>query len=392
MSVSDQPQGILCVANWKSDVGYAWWLMESYWAKICEHFSPRYRVHLAYPEINTVPQVIEASAITCHLHAFAGNSWADIKRNIVFIKQHNIKVLYLSDYGVSSMAFAMYRLAGVRYIISHDHTPGLRTVASGAKKWLKTIKANFPLMSVDAGFGATEFVARRLHETSCLKQSKCFAIKNGIKVADSAETAEKKAKESAHTAVANPVIGQFSGRRVIVTAARANRYKGIDFALKVIAELVVNRGYTDIVYLLCGDGPDLQEFQQQSISLGIEANCIFAGRVEGVTQVFKHCYLGFQPSQGEVGYSLSILEYMYEYLPVIVPGNRSVCEATEQGVTGAIYTDREVDSAADAIALYLDDPALQQQHGMQAHKKVVSEYTLAATHQSLIKAMEKVIK
>ncbi|MBD3586629.1 glycosyltransferase family 4 protein [Salinimonas sp. HHU 13199] len=381
MSKQQQP-GILCVANWKSDVGYAWWLMESYWVKISEMFSDSHITFLAYPEINAIPQHIEESEIRYFQHTFRPETFSDIRHNIAIIKKYNIRVLYLSDYGVSSLAYAMYRAAGVDKIIVHDHTPGLRTKASGLKKHLKTVKANFPLLRADAAFGATSFVTRRLTETACFSEKRCFTVQNGILPFDCAPATDGRLNRL------------FSGNtnKIIVTAARANKYKGIDFALEVIAKLVHEHQFSDIGYLLCGDGPDLDSFRQLARELDITQYCYFPGRVDKASEILCHCYLGFQPAKGEVGYSLSILEYMYAGLPVIVPDNPSVCEATDDGKTGAIYSQDNVESAAQAIADYLSKPDRQEQHGKAAREQIQQHYTLAATHDALRKAMEQVVR
>lgn len=380
MSSKKKP-GILCVANWKSDVGYAWWLMESYWVRISEVFKDSHTTFLAYPEINAVPQHIEDSEIRYFQHTFRPERFSDIRRNTALIKKHNIQVLYLSDYGVSSIAYAMYRAAGVKKIIVHDHTPGLRTKATGLKRHLKTIKANFPLARADAAFGATSFVTRRLTETACFSAARCYTIQNGILPFECAPPDDGRLRRL------------FSGSRnkVIVTAARANKYKGIDFALEVIAELVHSHHITDISYLLCGDGPDLENFRQQAKSLDITQYCHFPGRIDKASEIFCHCYLGFQPAKGEVGYSLSILEYMYAGLPVIVPNNPSVCEATDDGENGAVYEENNVKSAAASIANYLNNPSSQALHGAKAKEKVERLYTLESAHRAFEQSIKKVV-
>ena len=378
---NEKSPAILCVANWKSDVGYAWWLMESYWIKLSEIYSLRYRTLLAYPEINSVPAAIENSAIEYFHHTFACADKAGIKANVALIKKENIKVLYLSDYGVTHAAFAAYRAAGVEKIIVHDHTPGLRTRASGIKKWLKTIRANMPGLRADAAFGATEFVTSRLINTSCFSPSRCFTIQNGIVPFDAGLADDKQ----------TPAFFPSADKKVIVTAARANKYKGVEFALHVMAELTVKRGRRDVSYMLFGDGPDLEAFKALAETLNITAYCHFPGRVDNAKLWFSRCYLGFQPSKGEVGYSLSILEYMYARLPVIVPDNPSVCEATTDSKNGAVYKENDVQSAANAIAHYLDNPQIQKEHGEAAHSVVDRQYTLASTHAAFSQAVQQVI-
>ncbi|MCW8091280.1 glycosyltransferase family 4 protein [Alteromonas sp. ASW11-130] len=371
---------ILCVANYPSDVGYAWWLMESYWIKISETFTGRYQTFVAYPQINTLPVNIAESQLTPIEYAFSQNSIKQVLNNMSFIRRHNIKVLYLSDHSSVSLVYAMYRMAGVETIIVHDHTPGLRTEPRGVKKWLKTIWARLPFIHADAAFGATEFVRQRLVNVSCMPKSRCYAIQNGI------EFSEHNEKHN------HPLVEQLpKDKKIIVTASRANKYKGIQFALDVIAYLVHQKGITDLVYLFCGDGPDLEEFKRYATKLKIEPYCYFPGRVDQIQQLFKSCHVAFQPSSGEVGYSLSILEYMVNKLPVIVPDNPSVCGATAHGTNGQVYNDKSIQGAADSIALYLTNEHTRKQHGDEAKQSVLANYTLTSTHQALKNALITVV-
>ena len=163
------------------------------------------------------------------------------------------------------------------------------------------------------------------------------------------------------------------------------------FALEVVACLV-ERGHTSLRYVFCGDGPHLDAFKARAAELNIENHCVFTGRVENVAESFPFCDLGFQPSQGEVGYSLSIIEYMVAKLPVIVPDNPSVCAATCHSKTGRIYVEAMVDDAADQIDWYIQNPRERQLHGEAARQAVFDGYTLDKTHQALLDAFNKTLK
>ncbi len=379
MTRKSKKDGILLVANWPSDVGYAWWLMESYWAAIASSFESTHDSYLVFPELNKLPRVIEQSPITPIEYKFEVSSWSDIKRNCDFIKQHNIRVIYLSDYGVSSFAYLCYRIAGVKYIITHDHTPGLRTEAKGIRKLLKYIRANFPGISVDAAFGATSFVTRRLQKTNCLNANKCFTVQNGIQMHEKPEDWQL------------PDWFPQDGKFTIITAARANKYKGILFALDVVSELIQN-GHQNIRYIFCGDGPHLEEFIARAKELDIDDNCLFPGRVNEVWNLFPYCSIGFQPSQGEVGYSLSVIEYMAAGLPVIVPDNPSVCDATEHSKTGRIYKDLDIQDAVQQISFYIQSNSELASNAESAREVVADKFTLTNSHSSLINGFMKVIK
>ncbi|MEQ8535176.1 MAG: hypothetical protein RIB86_25190, partial [Imperialibacter sp.] len=53
---------ILLVSNYPSDVGYAWWLMEHFWALLASHYERQgSKAFLAYPSIRELPPTIRHS-------------------------------------------------------------------------------------------------------------------------------------------------------------------------------------------------------------------------------------------------------------------------------------------------------------------------------------------
>ena len=368
------------VANWDSDAGYAWWLMESFWSALSHRFQDTYHPMLAYPSISRVPEVIQESPITVVERDFYSFSPAKVMGLMGFLRKHRVRVLYLSDKPMMHWAYLAFRLAGVRRIVVHDHTPGLRTPPTGLKRALKALVARLPWVTPDALIGATEFIRRRFIEIAMVPEAKCFAAPNGIPLT-------LPPADDLHDVLSIP-----RERRVIITAARANHYKGAVFALEAFAELAAHDRSGDWHYVFCGDGPHLEEFREAAASMGLADRTSFPGRVDKVTRLFPSCYAAIHPSRGEVGYSLSILEYMLAGLPVVVPDNPSVDEATTDGETGLVYVEGDVSAAAAALGRLLADAAATRRMGEAAAADVRARYDLAGTHRALISVMEQVLE
>ncbi len=366
---------ILLVANYDSDVGYAWWLMESYWVEIANNTPVGCPVHLAYPKISAIPEPIAQSSIVLHEESF-DNGIGNLYHNLKFLRKHRVANIYFTDRPFFSLRFAIYRLVGVRRIVVHDHTPGVRTPASGLRKLFKTILARMPLFNADAVFATTEYVRKRHIEVSCILPARCHVVTNGIPQRDSAPKADLRT-----------LFGIPEDRVVLVTVGRASRYKGIDFALQCVARLTKLGSAGDIHYLLCGDGPDLNVFQELCVTLGISDRVTFAGRRDDVPALLSAADLAIHPSSGEVGYSLSILEYMQAGLPVVVPDNPSVCGATVHGKDGLIYREGDIDSAALAVERLCSSKELRQQMGAAAKRRVAEHFNLEKTHRELLAAL-----
>lgn len=359
------------VANWDSNVGYAWWLMESYWVVLAEHYPGRMNTVLAYPSISEIPEAIAGAPIQTVQEDFTQRGWA-LLRKLPFLIKHRIHTIYFSDRPSRSWVYLFFRLVGVRRIIVHDHTPGLRTPPKGlkrlAKKWLNRL----PWITADVCIGATDYLKHRFVEIGCMPVSKCHAANNGIPL-------EQPDPESAHQRFGIP-----QERTLIVTAARANRYKGGFQALEALSRLAQKADVPDWHYLYLGDGPDRDAMLDYARELGIEQRVSFPGRVSNVLALLPSAGAALHPSKGEVGYSLSILEYMLCGLPVIVPGNPSVCGATEHEQTGLVYPEGDVQALAEAIERLLIDSDSRRAMGERASRAVRERYSLERTHAELL--------
>lgn len=368
---------LLLVANWESGVGYAWWLIESYWAVLAERFSGQHDVIVSFPRITTLSKQMTAAplrAVTLDMNRSGPRALVE---QCMFLRRAGVRLLYCSDWDTWRLRYVAYRLSGVRTIVVHDHTPGLRTPPTAVKRIVKMLLNRAPWLAADAAFAATEFVRKRLVEVTCFPPERCFTVPNGL---PDLPTNGRGTRQDLKDELAIP-----PGRAVVVMTGRANRYKGVAFAIACIAELVA-KGRSDVQFLFVGDGPDLADFVRLADELGVAAYCTFAGRRDDVARLLFACDLAFHPSSGEVGYSLSILEYMRAGLPVIVPDNPSVSGAIESGITGIVYRDREVTEATAAIESLLDDVARRRTMGDRAQRVVQEEYRLERTHAALLSA------
>lgn len=374
--MTDRRPSLVMVANWDSDAGYAWWLMESYWKCLSLAYSPRSRVFLAYPSISLLPPAIKDSPIECVELDFTKSDHQSLMRQLSFIREHSVKTIYFSDQPFWHHRYLLFRLMGVRCIVVHDHTPGVRPPATGLKRKLKQIIMALPGISVDAVFGATRFVSERAMRVACVPERRCYTVPNGIPLSVSTDVPDLAL-----------MFDIPKCRRIMVCVSRATHYKGISFVLRCLSTLVHEKKCDDLHFLYCGDGPDLADFKRLAAELGVEGHVTFAGRRSDVGSLLPGCHFSIQPSRGEVGYSLSILEYMRAGLPVIVPNNPSVCMATEDGVTGLIYEEDNQESAGAAILRFYRDPALTVELGSNARKSIERTFNLTCAHRALLNSM-----
>jgi len=337
--------------------------------------------YLVYPSISDIPKKIRVSSIKVDAIDFKRGDITSLLKQYRYIADNQVTTIYLSDYPGYYWRYIIYRLAGAKHIIVHNHAPGMRSRPGVVKRLLKKLAYKLPGMSADGIIGATDYVRKRNIEIGCAPEAKCYSAPNGV--AEQMDSQAENIKERYKIPVE---------KKILVTTSRANKYKGIEFALEVLAFLIKDRKVNNLHYLFCGDGPDIDSFRQKAAQLKIEDKVTFAGYVKNVYPLLLSCDMAIHPSNGEVGYSLSILEYMQAGLPVIVPDNPSVCGATLDATDGLIYKEGDVRDAAEKIEQLLDQPELAREMGEQAKKRIADEYMLANTHTKLLEAVASIIK
>ena len=89
---------ILLVANWESNVGYAWWLMENFWQTIAKNFAPKGgQSFLIYPVITPIPASIASTNIKTVELEFSNHSHTNLYTLYKLITENSIHYVYLSD-------------------------------------------------------------------------------------------------------------------------------------------------------------------------------------------------------------------------------------------------------------------------------------------------------
>ena len=373
-------KSLLLVGNHRSDTGYAWWLMESFWAKLAEHWHDSTRVLLAYPEITRLPSVIARAPLQTIQQDFTKVGCYDILKQCLFIKRHKICAIYFSDRATCSWIYFFYKLFGVKLIVVHEHSPGNRIPVIGLKAFVKQVIHRLPWLSVDGAIGATDYVRQRLIEVNQISTQRCYSAPNGLP-----PVRFQLKPVDLHKCYDIPV-----DRKIMIMTGRAHRYKGVQFVLYCMEKLN-EIARASLHFIFVGDGPDLNLFISTAQDLGLSGQCSFLGKRDDVAALLDGADFAIHASLGEVGYSLSILEYMRAGLPVIVPDNPSVCGATVHEVTGLVYPENDQQSASSMIEQLLFDDLLRQKMGAAA-QLAAQHFTLEATHDALIKAMKSIDK
>ncbi len=172
-------------------------------------------------------------------------------------------------------------------------------------------------------------------------------------------------------------LGIKDDESVVLTVARLDareRYKGYDDILRVFPEVLKERPQT--VYLLVGDGSDVERIKRLVGQLGLSGRVIMPGFVsdDDLVDYYNLCDVYAMPSTGE-GFGIVFLEALSCGKPVIASDQDASAEVLGFGELGTIVPGLKPQLLQKAIIGHLSgqiDPALRD--GEQLRAKVAARY------------------
>jgi sugar transferase (PEP-CTERM/EpsH1 system associated) len=128
---------------------------------------------------------------------------------------------------------------------------------------------------------------------------------------------------------------------------------------------------------IVGDGPLLPSLREKVRALGIGNAVWLPGARNDVPDILRgfDIYAISSIAEGTPG---SVLEGMATGLPAVGTRVGGVPEVIAEGTTGFIVPPRDPAALAQALARYVQDPALAASHGMAGRARVLTHYSMPA--------------
>jgi glycosyltransferase involved in cell wall biosynthesis len=377
-----QTGNILLVANYQSDVGYAWWLMENFWSTIARRYSGlQCKCYLIFPKVNEIPVALAESPLEVAEIDFGDRTKSGINKLKQFIRERKIKIVYLTDRPFYDFIYFRLRVWGVRKIINHIHRAGGDARPQLAVRLVKKIIHRSYALSCDCYIAVSNFVQSRLIFNACIPAGRCAAVMNGIQPIN----IEQRYQHYAHEQFKVPV-----GAKIIITTGRASFYKGVDFFIECANVLIHKYSRKDIYFVFCGTGPDIEVFREQANRLNLGPQFIFAGHRKDVRFLLQSCDIAVHASYCEA-FSLSVLEYLSAGLVTLAPAICGNVEAIENNVTGFLYPSRDLDALIQLLLRVLDNEELRNRISAAASSSVRNTFNITRTNTDLVRTLETVL-
>jgi sugar transferase (PEP-CTERM/EpsH1 system associated) len=135
--------------------------------------------------------------------------------------------------------------------------------------------------------------------------------------------------------------------------------------------------------ILVGDGSLRHRIEALVAQENLQDRVWLAGARDDIPQLLRALDVFVLPSLAE-GISNTILEAMACGLPVVATRVGGNDELVQEGRTGFLVPPADPGTMADALQNYIDNPALRQDHGVVARKRVEEAFTMARMTSSYI--------
>jgi phosphatidylinositol alpha-1,6-mannosyltransferase len=169
-----------------------------------------------------------------------------------------------------------------------------------------------------------------------------------------------------------------NGGAWVLTVARLEAYKGVDMALRAVAQC--RSDGVDVNYLVVGTGKKRKEYQRLAEELKIAAHVRFVGNVPEaeLPAVFNiaNAYVGVsRRADGSrvEGFGVALAEASACGLPVIAGQSGGLAEAVHDGETGLVVNPDDPEAVATALKRLVSDQLFARRLG-QAGRKAIETY------------------
>jgi glycosyltransferase involved in cell wall biosynthesis len=180
-----------------------------------------------------------------------------------------------------------------------------------------------------------------------------------------------------------------SDKIIITTIANFRYEKGYDFYIRTIGKYL--KEFKNVLFVWIGRGR-LKPFLEDALrSYGCLDKVMMLEYVEDV-RPYLYCSDIFVLSSREEGMPRALMEAMSMSLPCVATKVGGIVEVIENGKSGLIENFNDVDGFGEKIAALIENRELRTEIGLEARKRIVSEFDMRRIAGKYLKCLELILK
>jgi colanic acid/amylovoran biosynthesis glycosyltransferase len=181
----------------------------------------------------------------------------------------------------------------------------------------------------------------------------------------------------------------------VVSVARLVEKKGIDCGLRAVARAL--RRHPEIEYTIIGDGPLRGRLTALARDLGLDGRVRFPGWLDGdrVAAELERMHVLLAPSRtaadGDAeGVPVALMEAMATGMPVVSTRHSGIPELVEDGVSGFLAAESDVNALADGLLRLASAPQAWPDFGRAGRARVEADFNLERLNDRLVERLRDI--
>jgi len=180
-----------------------------------------------------------------------------------------------------------------------------------------------------------------------------------------------------------------NGKIHLLTIARLVEKKGVQYGINAVAK-ILNK-YPDIEYRIIGDGPLRNNMVDliQELNIGNNVKLLGWKKQEEIIELMKYADILLAPSVtsqdgDQEGIPVVLMEALAQGMPVISTYHSGIPELVQDGISGFLVPERDVDSLAERLTYLCEHQEIWPEMGKAGRKYVEENYDINKLNDQLV--------
>lgn len=186
------------------------------------------------------------------------------------------------------------------------------------------------------------------------------------------------------------------GQVNIVTVARLVEKKGIEYGIRAVAKLIDNN--FNVKYTIVGNGSLRKKLQQliKKLGVGDAVKLLGSQQQEEVIEILNNSHIFLAPSVtskrgDQEGIPVALMETMAKGLPVVTTQHSGIPELVQDGISGFLVPERDVEALAEKLSYLVNHPELWSKMGAAGRSFVEKHYNISNLNNQLVEIYQNLL-
>ena len=279
------------------------------------------------------------------------------------VKQEGIEQVIISH--VLPMGYIALLLKLPYICIFHGYDIMLAKKSTWKRLWLKKILKRAKCLIANSNFTKKEIIKEDIGNKKIIIVYPCPHIK-------------PENTNNAETQIIKKELDLFH-KKILLSVGRLVARKGFDKVIESLPEILKNM--PNLIYLIIGNGPDLQRLKKLAEDLQVRGNIIFIHDLKDskLPIYYELADIFIMPARIEnqtdvEGFGIVYLEANLFKKPVVAGKSGGIEDSVIDGQTGILVDPQDINEISQAVLKLLNNPELMNKLGVQGKKRVLSQF------------------